>query len=220
VRPHGVAHPEPTATRVSRAPGLDARPTDLNTPSFQRFSRRTALAWALLVLAPVMAGCLLPQDYRFSDDPPPFRNNPVRVVLPPEPGSIAITTSNGVGGGRGCSLEFVVLVTDPDLDDPITVQWFVDYNKDTNPNFFREELLFNTGSPVRGPARLRMDLGSPGNPLFPSGLHVLELLVADGQIVNRIPQPKSQDPDAGVNPTFVDGFAWAITVEAGDCPLP
>lgn len=214
-----VSPAAPTATRMSRSPGPGARPVVSKTLKLQRFCRRWTLASSLLTVL-AMGGCLVPQDYRFSDDPPPFKNNPVKIVLPTEPEGTTITTNNGQGGGSGCSLDFSVFVTDPDLNDPITVQWFVDYDPVTNPSIYREELLNNVGTPVRGPADLRMDLDATGNPLKPAGLHVLEFLVADGQIVNRIPQPKSQDPDAGVNPSYVDRYVWIVNVEPGDCPLP
>jgi len=167
-----------------------------------------------------MPGCLVPQDYRFSDDPPPFKNNPVKIELPVDPDVTTLTLNNGVGGGTACVQDFTISAIDPDLNDLITVHWFVDYDERLNPGAFREFALANLGSAKRGPNTLHMDLNSPANPLAPQATHVLEALVADGQLVNRDPQLKSNDPDAGPNPSYVDRYVWVVRTEAGDCQLP
>jgi hypothetical protein len=208
-----------TATRVSHPPGPGASPRIRKGPSLLGFPGRWAMASALLASAFAMIGCVIPQDYRFSDDPPPFKNNPVTIKPPPFPAALTLSTNNGQPGGRGCAVEFSVLVTDPDLDDLLTVQWFVDYDPETNPRYYREEPLNNTGTPERGPAELVIDLNAIGNPLENTGGHVVEFLVGDGQIVNRIPQPKSRDADAGVNPSYVDRYVWIVNVDTGECPL-
>ncbi|HEY8210179.1 MAG TPA: hypothetical protein VIG99_21995 [Myxococcaceae bacterium] len=180
------------------------------------------MASGLLMLAAVMFGCLVPQDYRFSDDAPPFKNNPVKIVHPDPPGT-TITLNNGIGGGGGtaCSEDFAVSAEDPDLNDPITVRWYVDYDPGMNPGILREQLLSNVGSAQRGPSSVRMDLNAPGNPLVQQGFHVVEVLVADGLLDDdRLPLPKSVDPDAGVNPSFVDRYVWTVKTLPGDCPLP
>jgi len=178
------------------------------------------MASGLLTAMAIMLGCLVPQDFVFSDDPPPFKNNPVKIVLPVEPDRTTLTLNNGVGGGTACAQDFTISATDPDLNDTITVQWFVDYDQNLNPRYFREFLLANAGSPVRGPNTLHMDLNSPGNPLTQQATHVLEALVADGQLINREPQLKSDDPDAGPNPSYVDRYVWVVKTEPGDCQLP
>lgn len=212
--------PDPIATRVSRSsPRAGGAGTSKPAPD-QRICSRRAMASGLLTAVGVMLGCLVPQDYRFSDDPPPFKNNPVKIVLPVEPDVTTLTLNNGVGGGTACVQDFTVQATDPDLNDLITVQWFVDYDKELNPRYFREFPLANLGSPTRPPNTLHMDLNSPGNPLAPQATHVLEVLVADGQLINRVPQDKSDDPDAGPNPSYVDRYVWVVKTEPGDCQLP
>jgi hypothetical protein len=178
------------------------------------------MASLLLTSLGVMLGCLVPQDYRFSDDPPPFKNNPVKIDLPVEPNVTSLTLNNGVGGGTPCVQDFTITATDPDLNDLITVQWFVDYDPTLNPRYYREFPLPNLGSPTRGPNTLHMDLNAPGNPLAPQATHVLEVLVGDGQIINRVPQLKSDDPDAGPNPSYVDRYVWVVKTEPGDCQQP
>ena len=206
----------PTATRMSRQPGAGVPPCTSNP--LKGWHSLPLVAVASGLLAPVvMGGCLVPQDYRFSDDPPPFKNNPVTIASPFPDGTV-LTTYNGEGGptATACRLTFRVSASDPDLDDLITVRWFADY--DRTPVILQEDLLQNLGSPTRGPVELTMDLGVPGNPLSSQATHVLEVLVADGQLVNRTPLPRSSDPDAGVNPSFVDQYAWIVKTEPGDCP--
>lgn len=212
--------PHPIATPVScsgaRAPGA-AGP---KSPSGQRFPRRRAVASGLLTLAIAMLGCIVPQDFSFSDDPPPFKNNPVKIVQPDPTGTI-ITLNNGTGGGTACSEDFAVSAFDPDLNDPITVRWYVDYDPATNPSILREQLLSNVGSTQRGPSTVHMDLNAPGNPLVQQGSHVMEVLVADGMLDDeRNPVAKSVDPDAGVNPSYVDRYVWIVKTVPGDCLLP
>jgi len=212
-----MSHPTTTTTRMSHHPPAGAPSMRSNYLKRRRFLLPVPLASGLL-WAVVMGGCLVPQDYRFSDDPPPFKNNPVTIVSPPFPEGTTLTANNGQGGptATACRLSFRISASDPDLDDLLTVRWYVDY--DRNPVIFREDLLQNLGSPIRGPAELTMDLGVPGNPLSSQGIHVLEVLVADGQVVNRQPLPRSSDPDAGENPTYMDEHAWIVRTETGDCP--
>lgn len=212
--------PAPIATRVSRSgPGAEGAGASKSAPD-QRICSRRAVASGLLSVVGVMLGCFVPQDYRFSDDPPPFKNNPVKIVLPVEPDLTTLTLNNGVGGGTACVQDFTIFATDPDLNDQLTVQWFVDYDQFINPRYYREFALANVGSPTRGPNTLHMDLNQLGNPLAPQATHVLEVLVADGQLINRVPQLKSNDPDAGPNPSYVDRYVWVVKTEPGDCQLP
>ncbi|HVE87211.1 MAG TPA: hypothetical protein VND93_30355, partial [Myxococcales bacterium] len=160
-----------------------------------------------------MGGCFVPQDYLFSDDPPPFKNNPVKIVLPVAPNTTTVTTNNGQNGvtGIACELGFSVTATDPDVDDPITVRWYVDYDANTNPTIVREQLLDNRGGATRPQVTLDMNLNQPGNPLIPAETHLLEVLVTDGVLDNdRVPKPRSMDPDAGENPSYLDRYVWVV----------
>src|SRR5678816_4922006 len=142
--------PDPTATSMSRSgPGAEEASAPKSASSQRIWSRR-AMASSLLTGMGVMLGCLVPQDYRFSDDPPPFKNNPVKIELPVDPDVTTLTLNNGVGGGTACVQDFTIFATDPDLNDLITVQWFVDYDERLNPGIFREFALANLGSPKRG----------------------------------------------------------------------
>jgi hypothetical protein len=187
-------------------------------PSGQRFQRHRVMASRLLVLAAVMLGCLIPQDYRFSDNPPPFKNNPVKITSP-SPSATTITMSNGTGGTRACVEEFSVNATDPDLDDQLTVRWYGDYDPIVNPGILREQLLSNVGAAERGPATYRVDLNQAGSLFVTPKPHVLEVLVTDGFLddMDRTPVNRSGDPDAGVNPSYLDRHVWIIDTVAGDC---
>jgi hypothetical protein len=212
--------PAPTATPVSRPGSREPGAKGSKPPSGQRFPPCRDMASVLLTLATVMLGCLVPQDFLFSDDPPPFKNSPVTIANPEPPGT-TVTLNNGLGGTIACSETFSVSAFDPDLNDPLTVRWYVDYEPTLNPGILRERLLNNLGSPERGPTSLVMDLNAPGNPLAPQGSHVLEVLVTDGLLdEDRNPVAKSEDPDAGVNPSYVDRYVWVIKTVPGDCPLP
>jgi len=78
------------------------------------------LAW----VACVASGCLIPQDDTLLVELPQRRNRPPRIlenlVNPPQ----RITQDFGAAGR--CELEFSVAVEDPDVDDLITVSWYLD----------------------------------------------------------------------------------------------
>jgi hypothetical protein len=71
---------------------------------------------------------------------------------------------------------------------------------------------------VRGKSvELSLILTSAGNPLRTLGEHVVEVLVADGEIRNREPQ-QSYAPDGGIiNPRYADSHAWFVSVKSTDC---
>lgn len=127
------------------------------------------LAWA----AGVAGGCLLPQEDTLLEGLPQRRNRPPRIVetqvQPPE----RIIRNFGANGL--CELEFSVVVEDPDVDDLVTVRWYVDYDEQNPTGPYREFQLANNGEPQRGDrATLRMPLRAANSPLGPLGDHLVE----------------------------------------------
>jgi hypothetical protein len=173
------------------------------------------LAAALCAMA--MWGCLLPQDDHYLDLIPDSRNKPPRILESLVFPDRMVITNNGAD----CSVVFSARVEDPDVGDPITVRWYVDYDPSSNPSYYRESRLANNGKPIRDEsATLTMNIDSLGNPLQVVGDHLVELLVADGTLLNRDPQPRDEPTDGGApqNLTYAVTYAWFVSVEAGTCP--
>jgi hypothetical protein len=60
-----------------------------------------------------------------------------------------------------------------------------------------------------------------GSLLKPAGTHVVELIVADNEMVGRapVPRPKSEGEAQG-EPSYADLFRWVVvqTDGSGECP--
>lgn len=173
-----------------------------------RFFRKAAVASGLLGLGLAMTGCLVPQDFPIVPDDDPVFKNRLPVITSFVPTSQEITVE------RGRVLEFRINVRDEDLDDIVSVRWHVDWQGDSSPGLWREDALPSNGAADR-PATLRGIIC--GSPLEPFGLHRLEAVVADGILINRVPQPKTTVPDAGENPSGMDIQVWLVRVEGGTC---
>jgi len=128
-------------------------------------------------------------------------------------------------GSDTCREEFEVLVIDQDVDDDISVTWFVDYA----PGQTRTEqttVLATTGRPQRDDrATFTVDLSAANSPLRAPGLHLVEAVVSDRQLVvpTRLPLPILGDnPDGGprivVDEGYAVTYAWTVETVAGVCP--
>ncbi|HZX43436.1 MAG TPA: hypothetical protein VFE93_16475, partial [Myxococcaceae bacterium] len=133
-----------------------------------------------------------------------------------EPASRFVTVRNG----SDCpNLIFLVPVSDPDVDDSLIYNFYVD--PDLFPAFVKQATITNNDQVDRSdPASYEVSFATPG-PLQQPGDHVVEVLVADGALVNRDPQPKKVpllDGGTGLDPTYAVTYAWTVTVLAGPCP--
>ena len=178
------------------------------------------LASGLLVAALCAAsGCLIPQDDTYLTGLAEARNRPPRIVETQVQPSNRIQT---LGAGR-CEEDFSVVVEDLDVDDLITVRWYVDYDAQTNPTGpFREFQLANNGQALRGDqATLHVNLSAANNPLSKPGTHLVEAVVSDTRLLGRNPAPVEviKFPDGGSieNPGYVVTYAWFVTTVQGDC---
>lgn len=172
----------------------------------------------LLVLG--QAACLIPQDDPILVPLPPTRNRPPRIqensVTPPRsfPAPTLFT-------GDNCPEQvlFGVTLEDPDVDDVLTLRWFIDYDPNNNPvSFGTETRVSTTGAAVRGALEQTFSL-RPGSPLAVPGIHLVEAVVADGQLIGREPQPLARDEQGNVTEvSYSDTFAWYISVEDQVCP--
>jgi hypothetical protein len=175
----------------------------------QRLSGRTGVASGLLGLGLIMTGCLVPQDFPIvPDDPVQFKNRlpQIRSFLPADE---EFTVA------QGDTFDLRVTISDEDVDDTISVRWYVDWDQDNPTGPWREQQLANTGDDDRPAAELRVVVC--GSPLEQPGLYKVEAVAADGNLINRVPQPKETVPDAGENLTGVDTQLWLIHVESGSC---
>jgi hypothetical protein len=162
---------------------------------------------------------VLPQTDDYIDRNPQFPNHPPRIVEQTlEPSQPVVPLSNGAN----CSLRFRVQVEDLDIQDRIRVYWYVDYYLNGRPPE-KSEAIDNLGSGSVRPTTLEYvgTPSAPGSPLFTVGNHVVEALVADGEVLDRRngrPEGKNDLPDGGP-PTFFVIKPWFVQVEAqGDCP--
>jgi hypothetical protein len=178
--------------------------------------RWLGLAWAV----GVAGGCLVPQDDTFLEGIPERRNRPPRIVenqvQPPEP------IIEDFGAGDLCELDFSVIVEDPDVDDLLTVRWYLDYDTQNPTGPYREFQLANNGQPQRGDrATLRINLRAANSPLSAPGVHLVEAVVADTRLVGREPVPISTIVlDGGgviINPGYTVTHAWFVTTVSGEC---
>jgi hypothetical protein len=178
--------------------------------------RWLGLAWVV----GVAGGCLVPQDDTLLESIPQRRNRPPRIVETQVQPSEPIIRDFGASGL--CELDFSVVVEDRDVDDLLTVRWYLDYD-DLNPTGpYREFQLANNGEPQRGDrATLRINLRTANSPLSAPGEHLVEAVVSDTRLVNREPVPVGTVVlDGGtviINPGYVVTHTWFVTTVRGDC---
>jgi hypothetical protein len=173
----------------------------------------------LLGSALVLPACLLPQEDHVIQPLPPPLNQPPRILENLlQPASRFFTVRNG---GDCPNLIFLAPVSDPDIDDTLIYNFYVD--PDLFPGFVKQATIPRSGRADRStPASFEVSFATPG-PLQQPGDHVVEVLVSDGALVNREPQPKPVtllDGGTGLNPTFAVTYAWTVTAVAGPCAAP
>jgi hypothetical protein len=179
--------------------------------------RRLPLACGAVALATLLSGCLVPQEDHILGDLPPRKNQPPQIL---ENLLTPIDRFVTVQNGSNCPLlVFKAPVSDPDVDDRLIYNFYVDAN--LNPGFVKQATLPNGGKPERpDPAEYDVSFQVPG-PLQQPGEHVVEVLVADGPLVNRDPQPRVVtllDGGTALDPSYAVTYAWVVTVNPGPCP--
>jgi hypothetical protein len=164
-----------------------------------------------------VAGCLIPQEDHILEPFPPRMNQPPRILEDLlQPSNRFVTVQNGAN----CpDLTFVASVADPDVDDRLIYNFYVDPN--LNPAFVKQAIVPNGGQTTRPePATYEVSFAVAG-PLQQPGQHVVELLLADGPLVNRDPQPRVVtllDGGTALDPSYAVTYAWVVTVNPGPCP--
>jgi len=179
--------------------------------------RAARVVVVLLGAALVLPACLLPQEDHVIQPLPPPQNQPPRILESLlQPASRFVTVKNETD----CpNLAFLAPVSDPDVADTLIYNFYVD--PDLYPPFVKQATLANNGEPDRSePASYEVSFATPG-PLQQPGDHVVEVLVSDGALVNRDPQPRKVtllDGGTALDPTYAVTYAWTVTVVAGPCP--
>ncbi len=175
--------------------------------------KRLALGAALGLLG----GCLIPQEESFLSELPMQRNRPPRIV------EKQVQPSERIIRGYGsdtCTLEFVVVVEDPDVADTLTAHWFVDYDPSQPRGADRLVTISPKGGTVVRDERayLRLNFDSTDIPrLNTPGDHVVEVVVADKALVGRDPVSETIQLD-GVSyedPGYTATYAWFVRTEDG-----
>ncbi len=176
-----------------------------------------AAALAALGCAAALGACLLPQDDNILEDIPTAANQPPGIleadVQPP-------TRSFTVDGGANCpDLTFSAPVEDADLSDLLYYDYYVDSTADTG--LVAQGTIPPSGSAFRTEAATyTVHFATPG-PAQAPGTHWVEVLVADGPLVNGVPVPISVPlPDGGttLQTTYAVSYVWLMTVTDGGCP--
>jgi hypothetical protein len=171
----------------------------------------------LLGGAVLLPACLVPQEDHIIQTLPPEANQPPRILENLlQPANRFVTVRNG----SDCpNLTFLAPVSDPDVGDLLTYNFYID--PDLFPAFVKQATITNNGQAERAdPASYEVSFATPG-PLQQPGDHVVEVLVSDGALVNRQPQPRPinlPDGGTGLEPTYAVTYAWTVTVMAGPCP--
>ena len=174
---------------------------------------RAVARGAAALSAVLYLGCLLPQDDTLLEDiAPPVNQPPAILESEVQPSSRAFT----VDGGAGCpTVVFSAPLEDPDIQDILYFDYYLDtlqVEQGTVPpsgNAFRTEAATYT-----------VDFADAG-PVQSPGMHVVEVLVADGPLVNGVPVPRMVLlPDGGtrVDTTYAVSYVWLMTVTGGACP--
>ncbi|XXF74998.1 hypothetical protein P2318_18165 [Myxococcaceae bacterium GXIMD 01537] len=168
-----------------------------------------------LMVAAASGACLIPQDDTYLAGVPEQRNRPPRIVESQVQPADRIIQDFGAGGL--CEVEFSIIVEDPDVDDSISVRWYVDGNP-----LRQETKLTNNGQALRSDrATLRASLRAANSPLAAPGTHLVEAFVADGFTIDREPAPDRtiKLPDGGViyDPVYTATYAWFVSTVQGDC---
>lgn len=184
----------------------------------ERMKRRQTWAGLLVATAWAASGCLIPQDDTQLEPVPGFMNRPPRIVESLVSPQARIIPDFGAGQ---CDLTFEVVVEDPDVDDPIVVHWYLDYNPQNPTASYRHYQLANTREPRRGDrGALLISLASANNPLGTPGPHLVEAVVTDSELLDRVPRSRTVKLPDGTeieNPGFVTTYAWVVNTVQGDC---
>ena len=174
------------------------------------------VAGLLLGGALLLPACLLSQEDHIIQPLPPAANQPPRILESLlRPPSRFVTVRNGLD----CpNLAFSAAVSDPDVGDALIYNFYVD--PDLFPAFVKQAPIAPSGQADRAdPATYEVSFATPG-PLQQPGEHVVEVLVSDGALVNRDPQPRKVtllDGGTLLEPTYAVTYAWTVTAVAGPC---
>ncbi len=172
----------------------------------------------LLVAACAASGCLIRQDDTLLEDVPEFMNRPPRIVESLVQPQERVVRDFGAGS---CDITFEVAVEDLDVGDRIVVHWYIDYNPQDPQGPYRHYALEPSGESRRADrGTLLISLASANNPLGPPGPHLVEALVSDSELIDRVPQSRTvQLPDGTtvVDPGYVASYAWVVNTVQGDC---
>src|SRR5262249_55039215 len=149
--------------------------------------RRAGLLAPLLVVAAALPACLISQEDHIIQPLPPAKNQPPRIleVLLQPPGRF-FTSRNGLD----CpNLFFSAKVADPDVNDTLFYNFYVDAN--VSPAPVKQSSISNPSKEdVRVEAATYEFSFATVGALQQPGDHVVELLLADGPLINGQPQPR------------------------------
>ena len=179
--------------------------------------RAASLVAAAALCALFFGACLLPQEDTLLEDIPPPVNQPPAILENAVQPSARILT---VDGGSGCpNLVFSAPVEDPDVRDILYFDYYVDSSADNGQ--VAQGTVPPSGTALRTEAATYTVNFAEAGPVQTPGTHLVEVLVADGPLVNGMPVPRAVTlPDGGtrIDATFAVSYVWLVTVTGAPCP--
>jgi hypothetical protein len=172
---------------------------------------------AAAVCAVLLGACLLPQDDTILQDiPPPVNRPPAILENAVQPSSRMFT----LDGGTGCpNLVFSAPVEDPDVQDILYFDYYVDPTANTGQ--VAQGTVPPSGTAIRTEAATYTVSFADAGPVQTPGTHLVEVLVADGPLVNGMPVPRTvalSDGGTRIDATFAVSYVWLVTVTGTPCP--
>ena len=168
--------------------------------------------------------CLLPQEDTVLSELI-LRNHPPRIVEETAQVNQSARRTLTFGNDPGCQLQFQAAVEDPDIDDPVTFRWYVDYEplladagvpQNDRHLALVQDTLVPSGQALRGTVTLTRF--TENNPRFAAGNHNVTLMIFDGRLAPEQGPGTTPDPDPATgDPSYSTTFDWFVTIENGPC---
>ena len=221
-RCQGPQDSAPATPSQVRARTRDLPRAHLAGALLRRASASAALLALLAWVGLALGGCVIPQDDTLFVGPRNARNRPPRILENQVSPQTRIIREFGNGT---CRQTFEVLATDPDVNDLLSVYWFVDYVPG-QASTDKIDLLSPSDGPERNDrATFVADLTAANSKLRAPGLHTVEAVLVDRQfdVVKRQPtQEIGDNPDGGaaivVDEGYAVTYAWTVETVTGVCP--
>jgi hypothetical protein len=158
-----------------------------------------------------MSACIIPVAPEFQDPTASPNYAPILESTTPDVGSLVTVVT---------SFPFVVIATDPNLDDNLFYRWLMDYPQNTSDTRKIDEgEVSRTANGTALNARIQVFIDCSDGPApTPNSLHQLELAVADREFIQ--PPPPDTRLDEVAAPGLVVRANWTFQINCPSTPPP